>query len=582
VTWEPDSWRRCPVSQQPEYPDGSRLDEVLAELRRLPPLVSSWEVLLLRQQLAEAAAGRSFVLQGGDCAERFQHCTSDRIANTLKVLLQMSLVLVVGAQRPVIRIGRFAGQYAKPRSADLEKRNGIELPSYRGDNVNRPEFTAEARTPDPQLLLRGYERAALTLNFIRSLVKSGFADLHHPEYFDLDWVDRSPLADEYHRTVETIGEALRFMENVLGVRAGETDRIDFFTAHEALHLPYEAAQTRSVPRHPGWFNLAAHFPWAGLRTNEPCGAHIEYLRGIENPVGVKIGPGFTREQVARWIDILDPRRTPGRLTFIHRFGATHIGDALPQNFGFHLLSRSGPQALSTVMLDKFAPVSVVHRADTVLALLLSFFLITNAARMFWFLTEGKDIPARLYLTELWHLAFQGATQSRWRQCKTNVRNWLRHLFLVTGYVTIFLLVVLFLPWFQVQDHSFRWTSILGYYSTAAVLVTTIWIIIERFREKPESHLSDWLFPILLCLTAASGIVVNVLRLNNLPMPTYVAYMVHLMIAVPMLVVEVPFGKWTHLVYRPLALYVLAVRDRSYQLTSAAQATTVAEAVPHAV
>jgi quinone-modifying oxidoreductase, subunit QmoC len=255
---------------------------------------------------------------------------------------------------------------------------------------------------------------------------------------------------------------------------------------------------------------------------------------------------------------------------------------LPRNFGFGLLSRSGPQALSTVMLDKFAPVGIVHRADTVMALLLSFFLLTNAARMFWFLTAGKDIPARLYFTELWHLVFQGATQSRWRQCKTNVRNWLRHLFLVTGYVTIFLLVVLFLPWFQVQDRTFRWTSILGYYSTAAVLVTTVWIIIERAREKPESHLSDWLFPILLCLTAASGILVNVLRLNNLPMATYVAYMIHLMIAVPMLVIEVPFGKWTHLVYRPLALYVLAVRDRAYQLTSAADATSAAEAVPHAI
>ena len=330
MSWEPDSWRCRPVSQQPEYPDASRLDQVLAELRRLPPLVSTWEVLLLRRQLAEAAAGRSFVLQGGDCAERFQYCTPDRIANTLKVLLQMSLVLVVGAQRPVIRIGRFAGQYAKPRSADWERRNGIQLPSYRGDNVNRPEFTAEARTPDPQLLLRGYERAALTLNFIRSLVKSGFADLHHPEYFDLDWVDRSPLADEYHRTVETIGEALRFMENVLGVRAGETDRIDFFTAHEALHLSYEAAQTRCVPRHPGWFNLAAHFPWAGLRTNDPCGAHIEYLRGIENPVGVKVGPDFTCECVARWLEGLDPGRVPGRLTLIHRFGARRIADALPR------------------------------------------------------------------------------------------------------------------------------------------------------------------------------------------------------------------------------------------------------------
>ena len=302
---------------------------MLAELRQLPPLVTSWEVIELREQLADAIAGRRFVLQAGDCAERFAYCRSDRITNTLKVLLQMSLVLVVGAQRPIVRIGRFAGQYAKPRSADTETRNGVPLPSYRGDNVNRAEFTAEARTPDPQLLLRGYERAALTLNFIRALVKGGFADLHHPEYFDLDWVTHSPLADEYQRMVEMIGESLRFMENVLGVRAGETDRIDFFTAHEALHLACEEAQTRTVPRRSGWFNLTAHFPWVGLRTNDPEGAHIEYLRGLENPVGIKVGAGVTREQVARWIEKLDPRRTPGRLTLIHRFGADRIAEELP-------------------------------------------------------------------------------------------------------------------------------------------------------------------------------------------------------------------------------------------------------------
>ena len=315
--------------QQPEYPDPEQLGRVLAELRQLPPLVTSWEVIELREQLADAIAGRRFVLQAGDCAERFAYCRSDRITNTLKVLLQMSLVLVVGAQRPIVRIGRFAGQYAKPRSADTETRNGVPLPSYRGDNVNRAEFTAEARTPDPQLLLRGYERAALTLNFIRALVKGGFADLHHPEYFDLDWVTHSPLADEYHRMVEMIGESLRFMENVLGVRAGETDRIDFFTAHEALHLACEEAQTRTVPRRSGWFNLTAHFPWVGLRTNDPEGAHIEYLRGLENPVGIKVGAGVTREQVARWIEKLDPRRTPGRLSFIHRFGADRIAEELP-------------------------------------------------------------------------------------------------------------------------------------------------------------------------------------------------------------------------------------------------------------
>src|SRR5258708_5910639 len=278
--WSPDSWRQKPALQQPDYADPAQLESVLEEIRVLPPLVTSWEILRLREQLAEAAEGRQFVLQGGDCAERFIDCTPVRITNTLKVLLQMSLVLVIGACKPVIRIGRFAGQYAKPRSTAEETRDGVSLPSYRGDNINRSEFTAAARQPDPQLLLRGYERAAMMLNFVRALVKGGFADLHHPEYFDLDWAETSPLAAEYHRMVQTIKDSLQFVENVLGVRAGETDRIDFFTSHEALHLGYESAQTRSVPRRPGAFNLLTHFPSAGLRTSDPDGAHIEYFRGI--------------------------------------------------------------------------------------------------------------------------------------------------------------------------------------------------------------------------------------------------------------------------------------------------------------
>jgi 3-deoxy-7-phosphoheptulonate synthase len=327
--WTPESWRGRRALQQPEYPDPAALERVLAELRLLPPLVTSWEIVRLREQLAEAAAGQRFVLQAGDCAEQFATCTPNRITNMLKVLLQASLVLVVGAQKPVIRIGRFAGQYAKPRSASRETRDGVSLPSFRGDNINRPEFTAEARTPDPQLLLRGYERASMTLNFIRALVKGGFADLHHPEYFDLDWVQHSPLADDYHRMARTITDALRFMENVLGIRAGESDRIDFYTAHEALHLGYESAQTRKVPRRPGYFNLTTHFPWVGLRTNHPDGAHVEFLRGIENPIGIKVGQESGREQVARWLDLLDPHRQAGRLSLIHRFGAKRIADALP-------------------------------------------------------------------------------------------------------------------------------------------------------------------------------------------------------------------------------------------------------------
>jgi 3-deoxy-7-phosphoheptulonate synthase len=329
AVWTPESWRQRRALQQPEYPDAAALERVLAELRTLPPLVTSWEIVLLREQLAEAAAGKRFVLQAGDCAERFCTCTSNRITNMLKVLLQASLVLVVGAQKPVTRIGRFAGQYAKPRSSNEETRDGVSLPSFRGDNINRPEFTLEARTPDPDLLLRGYERASMTLNFIRALVKGGFADLHHPEYFDLDWAHHSPLGDEYHRMAQTIQEALRFMENVLGVRAGESDRIDFFTAHEALHLGYESAQTRRVPRRPGFFDLTTHFPWVGLRTNHPDDAHVEYPRGIENPIGIKVGHETGRGHVARWLDILDPQRDPGRLTLIHRMGAKRIAAALP-------------------------------------------------------------------------------------------------------------------------------------------------------------------------------------------------------------------------------------------------------------
>src|SRR5947209_470154 len=205
--WTPDSWRQRSVLQQPEYAEPAELKRVLGELQLLPPLVTSWEIALLREQLAEAAAGRRFVLQAGDCAERFVDCTPVRITNTLKVLLQMSLVLVVGAKRPVIRIGRFAGQYAKPRSAKVEARDGVALPCYRGDNINRPEFTEQARKADPQLLLRGYERAAMTLNFVRALVKGGFADLHHPEYFDLDWVRHTPWRDEYESMAARNGGA---------------------------------------------------------------------------------------------------------------------------------------------------------------------------------------------------------------------------------------------------------------------------------------------------------------------------------------------------------------------------------------
>ena len=327
--WSPESWQAKPATQQPEYPDGEALRRVLAELRCLPPLVTSWEIEALKAQLAEAAAGRSFLLQGGDCAESFADCDSGVIAAKLKILLQMSLVLVHGSRRRVIRVGRFAGQYAKPRTDDLESRAGETLPAYRGDLINRTGWSAADRVPDPTLLLRGYERAALTLNFIRALIDGGFADLHHPEYWDLDFVHHSPLAADYQRIVEAIGDSLRFMETLAGQQVGEMNRVDFYTSHEGLHLLYEQAQTRRVPHRTGWYNLAAHFPWIGMRTADPEGAHVEYFRGIANPVAVKVGPDMTPERLLALAAALDPDGEPGRLTFIHRLGAERIGDRLP-------------------------------------------------------------------------------------------------------------------------------------------------------------------------------------------------------------------------------------------------------------
>jgi 3-deoxy-7-phosphoheptulonate synthase len=327
--WRPDSWQQRPVAQQPSYPDAAAVQSALARLARLPPLVTSWEIETLKRQLAEASRGERFLLQGGDCSESFEDCESGAIAAKLKILLQMSLVLVHGGRKRVIRVGRFAGQYAKPRSANTETKEGITLPTYRGDMINRAGFDAADRTPDPELLLRGYERAGLTVNFIRALIEGGFADLHHPEYWELDFVHRSPLAGEYTRMVESIGESLRFMETLSGGTNTEMTRVDFFTSHEGLHLLYEQAQTRQVPRRPGWYNLTTHFPWIGNRTRELEGAHVEYFRGIRNPVGVKIGGAVGPDEVLAVCERLNPDNEPGRLTLIHRCGADRIEKELP-------------------------------------------------------------------------------------------------------------------------------------------------------------------------------------------------------------------------------------------------------------
>ena len=327
--WTPSSWRKKQVLQQPTYPDQEKLQDAVSRLGQLPPLVTSWEIESLKDQLGEAARGNAFLLQAGDCSESLDDCEPDALVRNLKVLMQMSFVLIYGSLSKVIRVGRIAGQYAKPRSSDKETRDGLTLDVYRGDLVNRSPFTEGDRVPDPELLLRGYERAALTLNFIRGLTAGGFADMHHPENWDLDFAVDSPRADQYHEMVTSITSSLRFMEAVMGASIRQSEAVEVFTSHEALHLEYEQAQTRRVPRRDGWYNMSTHLPWLGYRTRDVNGAHVEYLKGICNPVGIKVGPKFDPDELVNLIKVLNPKAEPGRITLIHRYGAEEVNDKLP-------------------------------------------------------------------------------------------------------------------------------------------------------------------------------------------------------------------------------------------------------------
>lgn len=336
--WSPESYRRKQAAQAIHYSDPQALEAALQKLHSLPPLVTSWEIETLKRQLAEAQEGRRLVLQGGDCAETLDECRPEIITNKLKILLQMSLVMVHGSMRPVVRIGRFAGQYAKPRSNPMETRvtplgERISLPSYYGDLVNRVDFTPEKRVADPRLLVEAYQHAAMTLNFIRSLAAGGFADLHHPEQWDLSFFEEADLSEElraeYQHTSQQLADALRFME-AIGERAvEELTRVTFFTSHEGLNLHYEAAQTRRVPRREGYWNLTTHMPWIGERTRQLEGAHVEFFRGIQNPVGVKIGPTCEPDELLRLIEVLNPQDEPGKLVLITRMGARRVTDRLP-------------------------------------------------------------------------------------------------------------------------------------------------------------------------------------------------------------------------------------------------------------
>jgi 3-deoxy-7-phosphoheptulonate synthase len=331
--WSPQSWESRPQAQAVSYPDASAVRAAVHKLSELPPLVTSWEVEKLRALIAEAQQGKRFLLQGGDCAETLADCRPEVVTRKIKILLQMSLVLIHGGKRPIIRVGRFAGQYAKPRSSATETRDGVTLPSYFGDLINRQEWSAEARTPDPDLLVQGYLHAAMTINFVRSLAAGGFADLHHPALWDIAHLSRADLPahlrTDYQRMVQQLGEALRFMEALGETTVDDLTRVEFFTSHEGLSLHYEAAQTKTVPHRSGYYNLTTHLPWIGERTRDVDGAHVEYFRGIRNPVGVKIGPKTKPDELLRLIDRLNPGNQAGKLVLVSRCGAGQVATVLP-------------------------------------------------------------------------------------------------------------------------------------------------------------------------------------------------------------------------------------------------------------
>lgn len=328
-TWTPESWQKKPSTQNFEYPNAAKVQECVSTLTQLPPLVTAMEVRKLKQELAKVTRGEAFLLQGGDCAESFANCRAEPITNKLKILLQMSLILIHGMRKPVVRVGRIAGQYAKPRSDATETQGKITLPTYRGDLINKPGFSKAEREPNPELMIQGYQYSAMTLNYIRALVDGGFADLQHPEYWNLDFVKHSPLADDYQRLVNSITDTLSFVKSISGIQANSLNRVDFYTSHEALNLFYEQPLTRKADDG-FYYDLSTHFPWIGMRTVQLNGAHADYFRGIANPIAVKIGPDVSAENLIELIDFLNPSNEAGRLTLIVRLGVNQVAERLPK------------------------------------------------------------------------------------------------------------------------------------------------------------------------------------------------------------------------------------------------------------
>jgi 3-deoxy-7-phosphoheptulonate synthase len=330
--WSPSSWRARPAKHLPDdYPDAARLKAVESELASRPPLVFPGEVRRLRAELARAAAGEAFLLQGGDCAESFAEFTPDNVRDTFRVLMQMSMVLAFAASRPVIKVGRIAGQFAKPRSSETETKDGVTLPSYRGDAVNATEFTPEARIPDPQRLIRAYDQSASTLNLIRAYTTGGYADIENVRSWALPFAANSPQGARYADVADRIAEAVDFMR-VMGAAANADalSRTDFYTSHEALFLNYEEALTRRDPQTGAWCDVSAHMIWIGDRSRQLDGAHVEFCRGVENPIGMKCGPTMDADELVRLIETVDPNNEAGRMVLIARFGADKVGEHLPR------------------------------------------------------------------------------------------------------------------------------------------------------------------------------------------------------------------------------------------------------------
>jgi len=329
--WSPDSWRGMPIRQVPEYPDAAALESVEKTLKNYPPLVFAGEARRLKRALGAVAEGKSFLLQGGDCAESFAEFHPNNIRDTFRVLLQMAVVLTYGASCPVVKVSRMAGQFAKPRSADTETQGGTTLPSYRGDIVNGMEFTQAARRPDPQRMVQAYSQAAATLNLLRAFAQGGYADLHRVHTWNQGFVAASPAGERYKELADRLTETLEFMAAV-GLTSDTTPQIretDFFTSHEALLLPYEQALTRVDSTTGDWYDCSAHMLWIGDRTRQPNGAHAEFLRGVKNPIAFKCGPTLDPSDLLKLIDLLNPENEAGRLTLIVRMGYDKVEQKLP-------------------------------------------------------------------------------------------------------------------------------------------------------------------------------------------------------------------------------------------------------------